>query len=310
MSTFEHVLSARQFSTDELGQIFEHTDDMRRAVEAGRRQLATRRTGFVAATLFYEPSTRTRLSFESAAVRLGMGLISTENAKEFSSAIKGETIEDTVRVVGAYADTIVMRHHEDGTAEKAAAASKVPIINAGDGKNEHPTQALLDMYTIRREKGRLDNLHVVMGGDLKYGRTVRSLARLLSLYDNNHLSFVSVPELQMRDDITAHLDETDTSYTTTDDMFGVLHDADVVYWTRLQKERLGDDKDGSVESSFVIDQAALQAMSGSATIMHPLPRVGEIDESVDADPRAKYFAQAENGLYVRMALLDMLLENT
>lgn len=269
-----------------------------------RRELAQRHLGYVAATLFYEPSTRTRLSFESASQRLGMNIISTENAKEFSSAIKGESIEDSTKVLGGYADIIIMRHHETGAADRAAAVSTVPIINAGDGKGEHPTQALLDLYTIKNEKGRLNDLHVVIGGDLAHGRTARSLAQMLSIYDGNRVSFVSTPELRVGDDIKEHLRQKGMEFTETDDMFAPLHDADVVYWTRLQKERLADQ---NIESSFQINQAALQVMPPDAIIMHPLPRVDEIEVSVDADRRAAYFRQAENGLFVRMALIDELL---
>jgi aspartate carbamoyltransferase catalytic subunit len=274
------------------------------ASTTGRRPLVGEHAGSVVATLFFEPATRTRLSFESAAVRLGMGVISTENAAEFSSATKGETIEDTIHTVSKYADAVVLRHHEDDAADRAAAVEAVSIVNAGSGKLEHPTQAVLDMYTVWREKGRVDNLKVVIGGDLKYGRTVKSLAHMLSKYPGNHLSFVSVPELQIGEGVTGHLDETHTSYDQTDDIFSVVRDADVVYWTRLQKERL---EDPSVVSDFVIDQAVLQEMSEDAIIMHPLPRVDEIEPGVDHDPRARYFEQVENGLYTRMALLDRLL---
>jgi aspartate carbamoyltransferase catalytic subunit len=304
-----HVLSAQQFDASELGSIFDQADSMRDAMRdrEGKRELATTHLGTVAATLFYEPSTRTRLSFESAAQRLGMGLVSTENAGEFSSAIKGETIEDTIRVVDDYADVIVLRHKDAGAVDKAAAVSTVPVINAGDGKGEHPTQALLDTYTIHHAKGTLENLTVVIGGDLAHGRTVRSLAQMLSHYTGNEIRFVSVPELQIGDDIKAHLREKGVRFSETDDMHEALHGADVVYWTRLQKERL---EDPSLESAFVIDQLALQAMPDTAIIMHPLPRVDEIHTNVDHDPRAKYFEQAENGLYIRMALIDRLLQSS
>jgi aspartate carbamoyltransferase catalytic subunit len=233
-----------------------------------------------------------------------MGVIETENAAEFSSAAKGETIEDSTRVVAGYSDVVVMRHRENGAAERAAAVSKVPIINAGDGTGEHPTQALLDLYTIQDRKRRLDNLHVVVGGDLKHGRTVRSLAQMLMLYPQNHFSFVSTPDLQMGADIKDFIADRGGSYEETDDMYKVLGGADVVYWTRMQKERHASGTDEDLQ--FVIGQEALRLMRPDAILMHPLPRVGEIDPAVDEDPRATYFEQAENGLYVRMALLDML----
>ncbi len=302
----QHILSARQFDQGQLEQLFRRVIAMRVALTTpqGRVKLAKRHAGAVVATIFYEPSTRTRLSFESAAERLGASIISTENAKEFSSAIKGESIEDTVRVLASYADVIIIRHHETGAADAAAAVSSVPIINAGDGKGEHPTQALLDAFTILDEKGRLSNLKVVIGGDLKHGRTVRSLAQMLSLYESNEITFVSTAQLQIGGDIKTHLKQHGTKFHETDDLYVALKDADVVYWTRLQKERLDDPK---VAAGFTIDQAALQVMPEDAIIMHPLPRVDEIEASVDNDKRAKYFVQAANGLYVRMALLDALL---
>lgn len=303
----KHVLTAQQFTPQQLGQIFRLADEFRKMLgtEKGRRELQNLHCGSIMATLFYEPSTRTRLSFESAAQRLGMGLVSTENAGEFSSAIKGETIEDTIRTVAKYADITVLRHKETGAVDRAAAVSDIPVINAGDGKGEHPTQALLDAYTIHREKGTLEGLKVVLGGDLAHGRTVRSLAQMLTHYKGNELRFVSVPELQIGDDIKTRLKEKGIKFIETDDMNEALHGADVVYWTRLQKERL---KNPKIESSFVIDQLTLQAMPDDAIILHPLPRVDEIHVAVDADPRAKYFDQVENGLYIRMALIDQLLQ--
>lgn len=307
-----HVLSARQFCPEQLGELFQSATEMRELVQdrEGRRELVGRHIGRMMAPLFYEPSTRTRLSFESAAQRMGMGLLSTENAGEFSSAIKGETVEDSIRVVSGYADVVVLRHTEKGAADRAAAVSESPIINAGDGAGEHPTQALLDLFTIQDEKGRLANLNVVIGGDLAGGRTARSLAQMLSNYEGNRISFVSVPELQIGEDIKLHLTEQGVDFQETDDMYDALHGADVVYWTRLQKERLAKlGVDPSIESSFAIDVAALQAMPEDAIIMHPLPRVDEIHTTVDGDPRAAYFRQAKNGLFVRMALIDKLLED-
>lgn len=291
-------MSASQFDSRVITKLCHRADEIR----AGHKN--SEANNYIIATLFYEPSTRTRLSFESAAQRLGYGVISTENANEFSSAIKGETIEDTIRTVSAYADAIILRHKETGAAEAAAAISTVPIINAGDGKGEHPTQALLDLYTIQREKGRTSKLRIVIGGDLAHGRTARSLAQLLSLYDDNHITFVATPELQIGKDIKDYLDKNGTVWVETDNINQAVADADVVYWTRLQKERFGDQ---SLECKFVIDETVLNAMSRSAIIMHPLPRVGEITCEVDSDPRAAYFRQVENGLYIRMALLEYVL---
>jgi aspartate carbamoyltransferase catalytic subunit len=298
-----HILSAEQFTVEQLADIFARTDEMRGQLDHNRQVLVERHKGIIAATLFYEPSTRTRLSFESAAQRLGMGIISTENAKEFSSNIKGETLEDSIITVSKYADVIILRHSEDDSAERAANASDVPIINAGAGKGEHPTQALLDLYTIKHAKGRTDNLHIVIGGDLEHGRTARSLARLLALYSGNRITFVSTPELQIGDDIKTYLDSKGIQHAQTSDLSPALHSADVVYWTRLQKER---HTGGNMQSNFSIGQAELDVMPDDAIILHPLPRNDEIQTIVDNDPRARYFDQVQNGLYVRMALLDML----
>lgn len=301
----DHVLSAHQFEPTQLEEVFELADKMRAQSTQKTKKLIDKHHGCVAAMLFYEPSTRTRISHETAALKLGVGVTGTENAGEFSSAIKGETLEDTIRTISAYADIIVLRHPEIGAADRAATVSSVPIINAGDGAGEHPTQALLDLYTIRQKHKRLTDLRVVIGGDLKHGRTARSLALLLSKYSGNHITFVSTPELQIDKDIKNHLTQNGVSNTETDNVFEAVRDADVVYWTRLQKERLENPITGG---NFMIDQAVLQAMPEQAIIMHPLPRVDEIAQTVDDDPRAVYFSeQVGNGLYVRMALIDMLL---
>jgi aspartate carbamoyltransferase catalytic subunit len=274
----------------------------------GRRRLMASHNGYVMATMFYEPSTRTRLSFEFAAERLGIRVRGTENAAEFSSAAKGETIEDTTRVVAGYADAIVMRHKENGAAERAAAVSLVPIINAGDGTGEHPTQALLDLYTIRREVGRLEGLQFVAIGDLKHGRTIRSLVQLLALYPKNHITFVAPEHMQIGDDIKQYLKKHKVEFIETDDMPTALKTADVIYQTRVQKERHAESQQSGngQDKDFIIDKTRLGIMKKKAVIMHPLPRVNEIAPEVDSDPRALYFEQAKNGLYVRMALLDMI----
>lgn len=305
-----HVLSAEQFSTDDLSVIFAAASELQMADASieSRRELAGRHVGRQVCSLFYEPSTRTRLSFEQAATKLGAGVVSTENAAQFSSAAKGETLEDTIQVLNEYNfDAIVLRHPEKGSAANAAAVSRVPIINAGDGAGEHPTQALLDMFTIQKFHQRITGLTVVMGGDLLNGRTVRSLARMLAKYPGNKLSFVSVPELQIGEDIKTVLDEHNVEYAETAELYDAVRDADVVYWTRLQKERL-ENPDAVPNDGFVIDASALEAMPEGVIIMHPLPRVGEITKEVDNDPRAHYFQQAGNGLYIRMALLDQIFQ--
>src|SRR5258708_4371284 len=224
----DHVLSSHQFDRALLEAVFARA----RALEGVRDG---RLGGRIMASLFYEPSTRTRLSFEAAMVRLGGAVIGTESAREFSSVIKGETLEDTVRMVSAYADVIVLRHDEAGAAARAASVADVPIVNAGDGPGEHPTQALLDLYTIDRELGRIEGLHVALCGDLRYGRTARSLALLLSLFPGARLSFIAPDVVQMRGDILALMDDRGVPYTVTDSLVDAMHDVDVLYQTRVQK---------------------------------------------------------------------------
>ncbi len=306
-----HVISINQFSVGQMDKLFKRADEIRQehSAVAGRAKLAKLHYGKQLCSIFYEPSTRTRTSFETAALKLGMGVVSTENAREFSSAAKGETIEDTFQMFNQYHfDAVVMRHHEAGAAARAACISTAPLINAGDGKGEHPTQALLDAYTIKRCHGRLDNLKIVIGGDLKYGRTARSLALLLSNFKDNHITFVSTKAFKIGDDIKSALVSSGTSFSETDSMADAFKNADVVYWTRLQKERL-EDGEQDPGNGFIIDTNALKLMPKNTIIMHPLPRVDEITPEVDSDPRAKYFEQAGNGLWLRMALLDMLLTN-
>lgn len=304
-----HVLSSNQYRPEDLDKLFAKASEFKKllADPKAKKQLSNRYQSAKMCNLFYEPSTRTRLSFGFAANCLGILVQDTENAREFSSAAKGETIEDTIKVINQYGvDIIVLRHYETGSVARAAEVSQASVVNAGDGKGEHPTQALLDTYTIHENHGRLDNLKVVMGGDLKHGRTVRSLSKMLAKYPNNQITFVSTPDLQMGDDILAELDKAGTAYTQTDDIKSAVKDADVVYWTRLQKERL-ENPESIDEGDFVITPEIAGSMPKSAIIMHPLPRVDEIAVEVDTDPRAKYFDQAGNGLYVRMAIIDTIM---
>jgi len=299
-----HVIESQQFSRPLLDELFNRADEMR----ADPHRAAGRLQGRVMAALFYEPSTRTRLSFESAMLRLGGRTMGTDNAREFSSAAKGETLEDTIRIVTGYADVIVLRHHEDGAARRAAAVSDVPVINAGDGKGQHPTQSLLDLYTIRDELGRIDGVRVAMVGDLFNGRTARSLAYLLSKYRDVEVWFVAPPQVAMRHDIKQHLDDHGVSWHETEDLDAVLPEVDVVYQTRIQKERFADEASyRAVKGIYVIGPEAMARLRRKAIVMHPLPRLDEIDAAVDSDPRAAYFRQARNGVQVRMALLDMVL---
>jgi aspartate carbamoyltransferase catalytic subunit len=294
------VVEVGQFDRPGIERLFAAADRMRQLPRS-----AAPLAGFSLATLFYEPSTRTRLSFETAMHRLGGNVISTENAREFSSAIKGETVEDTVRIVAGYADAIVIRHYEQGAAHRAAAVSPVPILNAGDGPGEHPTQALLDLYTIGHELGRIDNLRVALVGDLRYGRTARSLARLFRLTQGTQLIFVSPPAVPMGPDVRAELDTAGIPYRDEPDLNAVLPLVDVVYQTRVQKERFATPQEyEAAKGQYIIDAAAMRRLDPSAVLLHPLPRVDEIATEVDADPRAAYFRQAHNGVFIRMALLE------
>lgn len=298
-----HVVEVGQFDRAGIESLFAETDRMR---QLPRR--ATPLQGRLLATIFYEPSTRTRLSFESAMLRLGGNVLSTENAREFSSAIKGETVEDTVRIVAGYADAIVIRHHEQGAAHRAASVATVPILNAGDGPGEHPTQALLDLYTIKHELGKIDGLKVALVGDLRFGRTARSLARLFRLTTGTELVFVSPPAVPMGDDVRAELDAAGVRYRDEVDLASVLPEVDVVYQTRIQRERFPTQREYEESRGvYVVDQAALDRLNPNAILMHPLPRVDEITPEVDADPRAAYFRQAHNGVFIRMALLSSVI---
>jgi aspartate carbamoyltransferase catalytic subunit len=260
------------------------------------------------ASLFYEPSTRTRFSFESAMLKLGGSVISTENAKEFSSAAKGESLEDSIKVTGNYADVIVLRHFEEGASLKASQVSPVPIINAGDGRGQHPTQALLDIYTIQKELGRLNGIHVTMVGDLKNGRTVRSLAYLLGKYRKVKLTFVSPKALKMGSDVKDYLERHKVEYEETENWKEALSKADVIYQTRVQKERFPSLKEyKKYQGTYVLTRREVRLMKKGSIILHPLPRVGEITGEVDKLAPAKYFKQAEYGLYMRMAILEYVL---
>ncbi len=302
-----HVIEAQQFDVPMMLKIFETAEKMEKVAAGGG---ITDYHNRIMATLFYEPSTRTRFSFETAMHRLGGHVISTENAAEFSSVAKGETLEDTIRILNGYADVIVIRHKEVGSAKRAAAVSRVPVINAGDGAGQHPTQALLDLYTIRKEIGSIDGLRIAMVGDLAQGRTVRSLAYLLSKFRGVSMYFVAPPLLKMKEDILEHLRERNVTYVEESALDKVLPEVDVVYQTRVQKERFGD-RIADYEKCrgvYIINQDSLRLMKPKSIIMHPLPRLDEITMEVDQDPRAAYFRQAQNGLYVRMALLTQVLK--
>lgn len=298
-----HVIEAQQFDRQFLEDLIQKTDDAKEHRETNDLK------GRIMATLFYEPSTRTGMSFESAMLKQGGNVLSRQNAGEFSSAIKGESIEDTIRVVDGYVDCIVIRHPEEGFAARAAAVSDVPVINAGDGKGQHPTQALLDIYTIHNELGRLDGITVAMVGDLAFGRTVRSLSYLLAKFEDVRMIFVSPENLRMGDDIKGYLSSKGIDFRESADLSQALETSDIIYMTRIQKERMSKDEYVRAKGAFVIDENNFGLVRPSARIMHPLPKIEEIGLSLktEDDKRVAYFRQAENGLYVRMALLKTIL---
>jgi aspartate carbamoyltransferase len=298
------ILSVKQFKRADLEYIFGVANEMREMVErVGTFDLLK---GKILANLFYEPSTRTSSSFTSAMERLG-GSVIPINEVRYSSVAKGESLPDTIRSLECYADVIVLRHPEVGASATAAQYSHKPIINAGDGVGEHPTQALLDLFTIFSEIGQVDGITVTMLGDLKYGRTVHSLARLLSLYDVR-INYIAPDILCMPAEIIAELQEKGIHQEEFTTIEPALSRTDVLYVTRVQKERFEDQEAyESVKGAFIITPETLKAAKDRMIIMHPLPRVGEISMEVDPDPRAAYFRQMEYGLYVRMALLAMVL---
>jgi len=300
------IISVKQFERDDLEYVFGVAHEMRGMVErVGTFDLLK---GKILANLFYEPSTRTSSSFTAAMERLGGSVIPINEVK-YSSVTKGESLTDTIRTLECYADVIVLRHPETGSAAIAAKAARKPVINAGDGIGEHPTQALLDTFTIFEElgAGQIDGMTVTMLGDLKYGRTVHSLARLLSLFKVK-INYVSPEILRMQKEVMAEVAEKGIPQAEFDSLENVLSETDVLYVTRVQKERFEDPADyEKVRGAYVIDPAIMKAAKQDMIVMHPLPRVGEISVDFDDDPRAAYFRQMEYGLYVRMALLAMVL---
>lgn len=264
-------------------------------------------SGRVIASLFFEPSTRTRLSFESAINRLGARVIGFSDTAN-TSVSKGETFHDTIQVIANYCDMIVMRHSLEGAPRYASEFSKVPIVNAGDGANQHPSQTLLDLYSIKKTQGRLDDINIVMIGDLKYGRTVHSLLQALSNF-NARFTFVAPPELRMPEEYKQFLRDHNLRYTETTEIGDAIRDADIVYMTRVQRERFTDPMEYErVKNVYVLKNSMLEGTKETMKILHPLPRVGEIDPDVDANPKAYYFNQTENGVYTRMAIISYLLD--
>ncbi len=297
-----HIIESRQFDLKFINKIFSMADSVEKKTDNSLK-------GKIMASLFYEPSTRTRFSFESAMLRLGGSVITTENAKEFSSAAKGETLEDSIRVISNYADVIILRHYERGASHRASLVSNIPVINAGDGTGQHPTQALLDLYTIRRELKKIDGIKIALVGDLKHGRTIRSLAYLLGKYKNVEIYFVSPKELRVGEDIKEYLKKHKILYSERENLESIISQIDVLYQTRIQKERFKNEEEyKNFKGCYQIDLHLVNLMKEKSIIMHPLPRVDEILTEVDTSLKAVYFKQAKYGLLVRMALLKFLLK--
>lgn len=301
----KHLIDIMQLTTEEIDEMLDTANDIianpdKYAEKCKRKKLAT---------LFFEPSTRTRLSFEAAMYELGGNVLGFSEAQS-SSAAKGESVSDTIRTVGAYADIIAMRHPKEGAPMVACRRSTVPIINAGDGGHNHPTQTLTDLLTIKREKGHFDGLTIGFCGDLKFGRTVHSLMAAMSRYDNVKFIFISPDELRLpeylKEDI---LDPKNIEYVETTDLEDAMPQLDILYMTRVQRERFFNEQDYiRLKDSYILTPDKLADAKNSLSILHPLPRVNEISTAVDDDPRAKYFEQVRNGKFIRMALILKLLE--
>ncbi|MDR1815276.1 MAG: aspartate carbamoyltransferase [Clostridiales Family XIII bacterium] len=298
-----NLLEPGDFTTEELAELFDLAD----RITENPSEYAEAAKGKILAALFFEPSTRTRLSFETAMLRLGGQVVGFSEAQS-SSAAKGESIADTVRTVSGYADIVVMRHPKEGSCRVAAAASDVPVINAGDGGHHHPTQTLTDLLTIRREKGTLCGLRVGLCGDLKFGRTVHSLIRAMRLYEGTEFVLISPEELRVPAYVVRDIEASGRPFVETQDMREGLRGLDILYMTRVQRERFFNEDDYiRLKDLYILDAERMRWAPSSMIVMHPLPRVNEIAAEVDADPRAVYFKQARNGMYVRMALILSLL---
>lgn len=298
-----HLLSPEDFTVQELDQLFDLAAD----IEHNMDRYAHVCDGRILATCFYEPSTRTRLSFESAMHRLGGSVLGFADASN-SSAAKGESVADTIRVVSCYSDICAIRHPKEGAAAVAAQFSRIPVINAGDGGHQHPTQTLTDLLTIRSLKGRLSELSIGLCGDLKFGRTVHSLIHAMSRYANIRFYFISPPELRVPDYITDKLREMNIPFEEVIRLEDVLGDLDLLYMTRVQKERFFNEEDYvRLKDFYILDEEKMRLAREDMQILHPLPRVNEISVELDKDPRAAYFRQVQYGVYVRMALIMTLL---
>ncbi len=294
------LISITDYTKEEILHVLNVAEDF----EADPRQRIL--NGYVIASLFFEPSTRTRLSFESAVQYLGGSIIGFASA-DTSSVRKGESLKDTILTVSNYSDLIIMRNPLDGSARYASEVSPVPIINAGDGANQHPTQCLLDLYSIQKTQGTLDNLHVALVGDLKYGRTVHSLVQALSMF-NTTFHLVSPESLKLPSAVKIYIKNAGLEYYQYTDLADVMEIADIIYMTRVQQERFPDPLEyEKVKNAYILENKMLENSKDNLRILHPLPRVNEISEDVDDNPKAYYFQQARNGVYVRQALIATIL---
>lgn len=299
-----HLMNPLDFTTEELDRLFDLAND----IEKNPEKYAEKCKGKKLATCFYEPSTRTRLSFEAAMINLGGSVLGFSDAGS-SSASKGESVSDTIRVISCFADICAMRHPKEGAAMVAASKSSIPVINAGDGGHQHPTQTLTDLLTIRSLKGRLDHFTIGLCGDLKFGRTVHSLINALSRYENIHFIFISPEELRVPDYITEMLKEKNISFEEVIKLEDSISKLDLLYMTRVQRERFFNEEDYvRLKDFYILDKAKMELAKDDMLVLHPLPRVNEISVEVDDDPRAVYFKQVQYGVYVRMALILTLLE--
>lgn len=300
----KHLLSPLDLSVEELEKLLDLADD----IAADPKKYSKCCEGKKIATLFYEPSTRTRLSFEAAMLNLGGSVLGFSSA-DSSSAAKGESVSDTIRVISCYADICAMRHPKEGAPMVAASKSKIPVINAGDGGHQHPTQTLTDLMTIRSLKGRLDNLTIGLCGDLKFGRTVHSLIESLARYTGIRFILISPPELRVPDYIREDvLKAKNMDYMEVEKLEDVMSQLDILYMTRVQKERFFNEEDYlRMKDFYILDKAKMELAKKDMVVLHPLPRVNEISVEVDDDPRAAYFTQVQNGVYMRMAIILTLL---
>ena len=299
-----HLISPLDFSVEELDDLLDLASDIEKNPDKYKEACKGKKI----ATLFYEPSTRTRLSFEAAMINLGGSVLGFSSA-DSSSASKGESVSDTIRIISCYADICAMRHPKEGAPLVAASKSSIPVINAGDGGHQHPTQTLTDLMTIRSLKGRLNNLTIGLCGDLKFGRTVHSLINALLRYENISFVLISPPELRVPEYIRENLTKAGAPFKEVTKLEDVMSDLDILYMTRVQKERFFNEEDYiRMKDSYILDKIKMELAKDDMLVLHPLPRVNEISVEVDDDPRAVYFKQVQYGVYVRMALILTLLE--